>query len=221
MRPRAGKRGRVGGALRFRTLASTVAVSAALAGMLGAGALVADERLDRLSLAPDFRSTMQHYAIVDRNDGRVYDLYVNDHALETWQAERRLPDGTVFAIESFAPHPDGARNGDGTLVRGASDHDVHLSMKSTRWEPSDAITTAGLLFGRETQDGTWRMGGFDPRTGLVTEGLDIAECHECHVDRRAEDFILSRGLLDRFARSGEPARISFDCGEREICFGQP
>ena len=174
-----------------------------------------------LTLPTDFRDAMQHYAIVDRGDGRVHDIYVNDLALETWLAERRLPDGTVFAIESFAPHPEGARTDDGRLAKGESDHDVHVSMKSTRWEPSDAITTTALLFGAETDGGTWRMGGFDPRSGLVTRGLDIAECHECHVDRRAEDFILSRGLLDRYARSGEPAYISFDCEEREICFGTP
>lgn len=189
------------------------------------GVAVAQDR-DPLALAQDFRETMHHYATIERADGKLYESYVNDLALETWLAERRLPPGTVFAIESF----DAARNADGTVlasetggfVRGPSDRDVHVSIKRDDWPDDGTLTTAGLLFGASTDaDGSWRMVGFDPDTGATTSGLDIADCHECYLDRRAEDFILSRGLLDRFARTGEPASISFECPEREICFGTP
>jgi hypothetical protein len=72
-----------------------------------------------------------------------------------------------------------------------------------------------------TLGGTWRYAGFDPRDGRPTPGLDIATCHDCHRNHRAEDAMLSRGLLDRFAATGEPAFISFTCGARDICFGAP
>lgn len=74
-----------------------------------------------------------------------------------------------------------------------------------------------------TQNGTWRVGAFDPRDGsrINKTRVQIAECHQCHTDRRAEDFVLSKGLLDGFARSGQPSYISFMCEKREICFDTP
>ncbi|MGL4406620.1 MAG: hypothetical protein ACRCT6_12715, partial [Notoacmeibacter sp.] len=54
-----------------------------------------------------------------------------------------------------------------------------------------------------------------------TAGLDIQTCHDCHGDRRAEDAMLSRGMLDQFLAQGKPAFIRFTCEAREICFGTP
>ncbi len=199
---------------------------------LGLGALLAvfltaalAQSPDRIPLDTGFRSTMNHYATVDRADGKVYQIYINDLALNAWRDERHLPSGTVFAIESFLAEVDA--NGDVVLdanrrmIAAASENDIHVAMKSENWADDGRLTTVGLLFGEETEGGTWRMAGFDPRDGSEHTELSMAECHECHVDHRAEDFILSRGLLDRYVRSGMPAYISFSCGEREICFGSP
>ena len=190
--------------------AATLSVALASAGSDASGG-------DRIALDRDFRTTMNRYAVVDRADGVVYDLYINDSGLDGWRDGRRLGSGTVFAIESFAG-PGGAADG---TERDAAHRDVHLSMKSEAWASGDAITTTATRFGEPTGPGTWRMAGVDPRSGEPTPGLDIAACHDCHLDRRAEDFILSRGLLDRFLRTGRPATISFACAEREICFGVP
>ena len=199
----------------FLTLIATVA-GVALAGGTAPGVL---------SLPTDFRNSMHHYASVDRSDGKTYRLYVTPDTLETWRSQRRLDEGATFAIESFvaAIDADGTvlRDPEGRLVPGQSDFDVHVMVKHTNWPDDGILTTRGLLFGRATDGGSWRMAGFDPRDGSPTAGLNIAECHECHTDHRAEDFLLSRGLLDRYARSGAPAFISFSCAEREICFGTP
>ena len=197
-------------------LAVAIAVVTGITAQRAAMAEPRDGPTERVG--PEFREAMHRYAIVDRGDGKVYDLYVDPRTLEVWRSQRRLPDGAIFAIESFAPHADGLREASGHLVRGASENDVHVAVKSTGWGREDVPTSTGLLFGQPTEDGRWRMDGFDPRTGARTPDLDIAECHACHLDRRAEDFILSRGLLDRFARTGAPARITFDCVGREICF---
>jgi hypothetical protein len=186
--------------------------------------LVAEERAV-IGLPPDFRATMEHYASVDRADGITYRLYINDLALRAWTADRRLPSGTVFAIENFLAATDASgailRDTDGRMIAGDSLNDVHVAMKSADWADPDVQSTTGLLRGTETPDGSWQMAGFDPRTGTATPALDIAACHQCHLDPRAEDFHLSRGLLDRFVQTGQPAFISFACGEREICFGRP
>jgi Cytochrome P460 len=179
----------------------------------------------QIALPDDFRTTMQHYASVDRADGITYRLYVNDMALETWARERRLPSGTIFAIENFLAATDASgaplRDAADRLVPGESLNDVHVAMKSALWAEDGPQTTTGLLRGAATADGSWRMEGFDPRTGAPTPNLNIAECHQCHLDPRAEDFHLSRGLLDSFVRTGTPAFIAFACAEREICFGTP
>lgn len=172
-----------------------------------------------LTLDADFRESMHHYAVVERADGRLYDLYINEVGLEGWRSGRTLVPGTAFAIESFDMRPP-AEPGE-AAGREAAHHDVHVSMKSTDWAESGPISTVARLFGEPTGPATWRMAGFDPRDGSPTPGLDIPECHACHLDHRAEDFILSRGLLDGFVRTGEPSRIVFRCGEREICFGTP
>lgn len=212
------------------TLVSSAWGASAAIGLLAAlvaafGVAVAQDR-DPLALALDFRETKHHYATIERADGKLYESYVNSLALETWLAERRLPSGTVFAIKSFGAQrtPDGSpmASPTGGLVKGVSDRDIHVSVKRDDWPDDDALTSTGLLFGASTDaDGTWRMAGLGPDTGATTPDLNIADCHTCHLDPRAEDFILSRGLLDRFARSGEPATVSFDCPEREICFGTP
>ena len=115
------------------------------------------------------------------------------------------------------------RDARGRLVRGASENEIHVTEKRTDWVQNGEITSSGLLFGNRTTGGTWRVGAFDPRDGSVIPKTDaqVRECHECHVERRAEDFVLSRGLLDGFVGSGQVSHISFSCPQREICFGTP
>jgi hypothetical protein len=175
--------------------------------------------------ALDFRTTYNHYASVDRVDGKTYRIHINDIGLEGWRADRRLPAGTVIAIESFLAETD-ASGGyvleNGRMIAGASDNDIHVVMKAEAWSPAETgPETRGIVRGVATENGTWRVAAFNPQTGADTPGLSMQECHDCHRDHRAEDFILSRGLLDRFVSSGQPAFISFSCGERDICFGQP
>ena len=187
-------------------------------------ALLAQEGA-RIALPNDFRTSMQHYASVDRADGITYRLYINEMALDTWREERRLPSGTIFAIENFLAATDAEgraqRDDAGRLVPGESLNDVHVAMKSASWADDGPQTTTAILRGAASAHGTWRMAGFDPRNGEPTPDLNLAECHTCHLDPRAEDFHLSRGLLDGFVRTGTPAFISFTCVEREICFGAP
>ena len=180
--------------------------------------------IERVEFPRDFRQTMSLYTTVDRSDGKVYEIFINRTALEVWRAERRLPNGTQFVIESFNARRDAngqfSRNAQGRLIKGESENEIHVTEKRSNWANNGEQTTIGMLFGSPTQNGTWRVGAFDPRDGRRVT-VDIAECHKCHLDRRAEDFHLSRGLLDSFARSGQPSYISFTCERREICFGTP
>jgi hypothetical protein len=183
---------------------------------------------ERVEFPQNYREDMNLYAVVDRIDGKVYEIFVNDTALESWRDERILPNGTTFVIESFNAQQDDAgnflRDERGRLIKGESEFEIHVNEKRSDWASNDEITSTGLLSGNETGNGQWRVSSFDPRTGLFAEpanGDGIQACHTCHLERRAEDFVLSRGLLDNFVRTGTPSYISFNCTEREICFGTP
>jgi hypothetical protein len=179
----------------------------------------------------DFRQSLSHYATVDRADGKVYELFINETGLTSWQDNRRLAPGSQFVIESF----DAARLSSGELARDAlgrlqkaeSDNELHVSEKQAGWVPSTDCTTPSLMNGRPMNatdgGGFWRMAALDPRDGqrIARASNKQGECHQCHQENRAEDFIMSRGLLDSFARSGNVAYISFACGARDICFGGP
>jgi hypothetical protein len=195
--------------------------------LVSAIAAFAQARPERVELPTDFRSTMAHYATVERADGKVYEIYINRTGLEGWRADRRLADGASFAIESFDAQRDGngalLRDASGSLVKGESDNEIHVSAKRLAWNGKAECTSPSLMNGRAMGEGLWRMAAFDPRNGerIAKATQTPGECHQCHNDRRGEDFILSRGLLDRFASSGQVATISFTCGERDICFGGP
>jgi hypothetical protein len=179
---------------------------------------------ERVEFPRDFRRSMSLYSTVDRSDGKVYEIFVNRTALASWRTQRRLPHGTQFVIESFNAQRDAngtlRRDAQNRLIKGESDFEIHVSEKRNDWARNDEQTTTGSLFGAPAQNGAWRVGAFDPRDGRRI-AVNIAECHQCHTDRRAEDFHLSRGLLDGFARSNQPSHISFTCEKREICFGTP
>jgi hypothetical protein len=195
--------------------------------VISAGALMAQNQKETIAYPDNYHEAMAHYATVDRADNKVYELYVNLEALNRWREERSFPVGTTFVIESFdaSLSADGKpkRDASGNLIKGASDNEIHVSEKQDQWSNNGECTTPNLMAGQPAGEGFWRMAAFDPRNGarIANATQKPGECHQCHMDRRAENFILSRGLLDSFARSGEVSRISFDCGEREICFGGP
>ena len=209
-----------------KPLKITLAITA-LAIALGVVAVAQNANRARVEFPQNFRQTMALYSTVDRADGKVYEIYINQAALQQWRTNRTLPDGTVFAIESFvaqrAANGQLQRDARGRLVKGESENEIHVSEKRTNWAQNGEQTSRGLLGGQQTQNGSWRVGAFDLRTGqpIAKTTAQIAECHTCHLERRAEDFVLSRGLLDGFARSNQPSYISFSCGAREICFGGP
>jgi hypothetical protein len=195
--------------------------------LLGVGVLMAQSLKETIDYPENYREEMAHYATVDRADNKVYELYVNIEALNRWREERSFSVGTTFVIESFdaSLSADGKpeRDASGNLIKGASDNEIHVSEKQVQWSDNGECTTPNLMAGQPAGEGFWRMAAFDPRNGtrIANATQKPGECHQCHMDRRAENFILSRGLLDSFARSGVVSRISFDCGEREICFGGP
>ncbi len=208
-------------AMRFLLAIALVLMSGSV--LLGFGA-AQQASLERVEFPRNFRQTMSLYTTVDRNDGKVYEVFINRTALEVWRNQRRLPNGTQFVIESFnaQKRANGVflRDARGRLVKGESDNDIHITEKRNNWTNNGEQTSIGMLFGSPSANGTWRVGAFDPRDGRRVT-VDVAECHKCHLDRRAEDFHLSRGLLDSFTRSGQPSYISFTCEKREICFGTP
>ena len=208
-------------AIRFLMLTALIVVAGFALSGLGAAQ---PSSVERVEFPRDFRQTMSLYTTVDRSDGKVYEIFINRTALEVWRSERRLPNGTQFVIESFNARRDAngqlSRNAQGRLVKGESENEIHVTEKRSNWANNGEQTSVGLLFGSPSANGTWRVGAFDPRDGRRVT-VDVAECHKCHLDRRAEDFHLSRGLLDSFVRSGQPSYISFTCEKREICFGTP
>jgi hypothetical protein len=182
----------------------------------------------RVEFPRDFRTGMAHYATVDRADGKVYELYVNEAALAGWQRFRPFPEGAVFAIESFLAE----RNADGSprtgaggrLVKGRSENEIHVSAKRSDWPPDGECSGESLMQGQPAGSGRWRVGAFDPRDGKRIERASHppGECVQCHTDRRGEDFLLSAGLLDTFRRTRQTVYFRWtQCGERDICFGGP
>ena len=201
------------------------AAAAAVTSALLAHSLSVQELPGRIDLPADFRTSLEHYATVDRADGKVYELYIDREGLEGWLAERRLVPGTMLAIESFEARRDAAgevlRDDVGRHQRGPSDNEIHVSQKQAAWAATEECLSPSLEQGREDEGGAWRMAAFDPRSGerLATASHTAPACHGCHADPRASDFIFSGGLLDRYARTGEPAYIALGCRDREVCFG--
>jgi hypothetical protein len=181
-----------------------------------------------VTIPADFRTSMFNYVTVDRADGKIYELYINRRGLEGWQRGRDFAPGTVFAIESFAAQrgPDGTllRDANGKLIKAESENEIHVSEKRLSWADDGACTSESLMKGAPTGTGLWRMAAFDPRNGqrIAQATQKPGECHQCHSDKRAEDFVLSPGVLD-MARQAS-ARVTWtwaNCGERDICFGGP
>ncbi|MGL4406313.1 MAG: cytochrome P460 family protein, partial [Notoacmeibacter sp.] len=172
-------------------------IAAAIAGAGAAFSTVGDA----IIFDPDFRETMHHYASVDRADSKTYRLYINSTGLASWRNNRTLPSGTVLAIEAFFA----AEGEDGRLEPVLAENDIHFAMKSGNWAEVGARFTIGKTGGEPAGGGTWKYAGFDPRNKQPTAGLNIQTCHDCHGDRRAEDAMLSRGMLDQFLAQGKPA----------------
>lgn len=135
----------------------------------------ADFPVSGVELPTDFRNTLVQYAIVERRDGTIRDIYINEDALTKFEATGFLPDDTIMVIEGY----DGLRDEEGELVYGEDGHlmkgepleMIHVAHQNSAWQDTDFVD--------DTRLGRWNFGSFDAKT-FTPFDEPIAPCFQCH-----------------------------------------
>lgn len=166
-------------------------------------------------LPDNYRETFVHYATIDRADGKTRQLYIHPAALSRYRVGEPLPDGAIIVIEGYHAIRDdnGAFRYDanGQLLPNADMplEMVHIAEKRATWRETDFVDSA-------LQIGGWNFGSYDYQSGQRFPE-DLRACFNCHQAAPQDDFIYSRPLLDRYARSGETQYIYCDLPGRVAC----
>ncbi|MFZ4816223.1 MAG: cytochrome P460 family protein [Phototrophicaceae bacterium] len=145
--------------------------------------------MPNVSLPPNYRDVLVHYATVDRPDNRTRNVYITAGApaIIASNSTARLPFGTMVVIEAHR----------GTAQNPSSGHadNVHVMVKRADWQAGD--------YQDMERAGEWNFFSFDPRTGALANE-DITPCFDCHGNNSQIDFIFTRGLIAEYGQTGEP-----------------
>lgn len=152
-----------------------------------------------------------HFATIQRPDGTIRELYMNDMGISAVRLFHVLPFGTVIVIEGY----DALKNADGSYVMDADGHYVkgeempfiHVREKRLDWSAADFTSSA--------RNAGWNYGSFDIKTGAVyNESLNA--CFLCHNTAPA-DFTYSVEPMDDFARTGQAVYFMCRTTGRSAC----
>lgn len=163
----------------------------------------------------EYRASFVHYATIARADGKTRQLYIDPSALSRYRAGGALPDGTVIVIEGHLALRDAAGalqyDSAGRLLsdEGKPLEMVHIAEKRAHWREEDFVDRALRI-------GGWNFGSYDYASG-ERFAEDLLACFNCHQAAPQDDFIYSRPLLDRYARSGDVQYIYCDLPGRVAC----
>lgn len=162
-------------------------------------------RTGAMTLPVDYQETFVHYMTVDRSDNTVRKLYIHPEALDLFQRDGVLPDGTQLIIEAFHAQVDDAgdpvQDENGRLIPGEMFSNIHMSEKRSTWTRAD-LATAGT-------DVDWNFAAFKADGSVAPEDNrnDCFTCHDAFAFRR--DFTVSRQVIQQFLSSGRDVRYQF------------
>lgn len=151
-------------------------------------------------LPQNFPDGFVQYARVDRKDGTIRDLYINQESLEALRQQGLfgIPNQTILFIDGYYAARDEAGellfDEAGHLMKGEPFEAIHLSEKRTDWRAED--------FPGGVRSGNWNFGSFDAQSG-ANFSESINACFNCHNTTIETDFAYSAPDLLRFVRTGE------------------
>jgi hypothetical protein len=159
----------------------------------------------------NYRQDFTHYATIQRPDGTIRDLYMNDTGISAARLFHVLPFGTVIVVEGYnaLKNADGnyVTDADGHYVKGEAMPFIHVREKQLDWSAADFTSTA--------RNAGWNYGSFDTQTGAVyNESLNA--CFLCHNTAPA-DFTYSGDQMDDFARTGQAVYFMCRTTGRTAC----
>jgi hypothetical protein len=159
----------------------------------------------------NYRQSFARYATVQRPDGTIRDLYINQTGVMGIRTFYNLPVGTVIVVEGY----NALKNADGSYVTDANGHYVkgdimpfiHVREKRDNWRASDFTSSA--------RNNDWNYGSFDTQLGAIyKESLNA--CFLCH-NTADNDFTYSAQPLLDFVRSGQPDYFMCRTTGRSAC----
>jgi hypothetical protein len=160
------------------------------------------------------------YGIVERPDGRIYELFANNQLLNGWTDRKGAPVGSVVAIRMFLAERqnDGMlrRDPDNRLVRSALDPELHVAEK--RFEVADNRSMSRhQVGGTPSADGRWHFAAFDLESRGQLLAAPLEACRSCHMAPLARDGLFTTRLLSQFRNSGRVAVSKIRCPGRKPC----
>jgi Cytochrome P460 len=149
-----------------------------------------------VSYPAGYRTDFLHYATVQRPDGTIRDLYVNDIGARAAQTGEMAP-GTIIVIEGYealtTENGEYITDDQGHYIKGEAMPMVHVREKRSDWSNNDFVSNA--------RNGRWNSGSFELQTGnLFKESLTA--CFHCH-STAPDDFLYSFPQLYAYAQTGE------------------
>lgn len=144
----------------------------------------------------NYLTLFHHYAIVQRPDGTIRELYINDLGYRGIQNYDDLPFGTIIVIEGYSAMTDAEGNiivdADGHYVKGKAFPMIHVREKRSDWSTTDFVSNA--------RNGYWNSGSFELETGrLFHESLNA--CFHCH-NTAPTDFLYSYPQMQLYSQKG-------------------
>jgi hypothetical protein len=159
----------------------------------------------------NYQQDFTRYATIQRPDGTIRDLYINDAGLSGARSFYSLPVGTVMVVEGY----NALKNAEGNYVTDAEGHYtkgdpmpfIHVREKRANWTGNDFTSSA--------RNDDWNYGSFDIKSGTVyNESLNA--CFLCH-NTAPVDFTYSVEPFDDFMRSGQPDYFMCRTTGRSAC----
>jgi hypothetical protein len=143
-----------------------------------------------------YRTRFHLYTSVQRPDGTIRDLYINDVGVQGLKYGN-LPPGTIIVIEGFhALNETGGKflvDQNGRYIKGDAFPMIHVREKRSDWSSAD--------FASNARNGLWNSGSFELQTGQpFIESLSA--CFHCH-NTAPNDFLYSMPQLEAYLQSGE------------------
>lgn len=146
---------------------------------------------ERVELPNDYRTTMKHYASIDRaNPKQIAEAYANDKAIASAKRGANLDSGSVLIMEVWQAKLDAAEkpvlDAQGRRIKDKLLF-VAVMAKGKGW---------GAEYPPEIRNGEWEYAAFDAATGARRQ-QDYKPCFDCHKPKAGTDYLFT---LDRLRR---------------------
>lgn len=165
-----------------------------------------------ITLPSDFRRHFVKYAVVERRDGTIRDLYIDPASAAKLKTQGQIPNGAILIVDAFYAQRD--ENGDllydenGYFIKGEPFEMIHVAEKRAEWAADDFLS--------KQRTGNWNFASFESQSGdYFDEDLDL--CFHCHRPANSTDFLYSGRLLSRFATTDHTQYFYCELSGRSPC----